>query len=77
MPLFWIVSETEAGKTVFIQESGDLLMARLKASMAGLEGKFVEMHALTPSMARTIPKKMQGRPLSIEEAAGLLKKMQK
>lgn len=77
MPLFWIVSETEAGKTVFIQESGDLLMARVKASMAGLEGKFVEMHQLSPTMARTIPKKMQGRPLTIEEAGRLLKRMQR
>ena len=77
MPLFWIVHETEHGKRVFIQEAGYLLMARLKASMAGFEGKFVEMHELQPQMEKTIPKKMLGRPLSTDEAARLLKKMQR
>lgn len=75
MPLFWIVSETDKGKVVFIQEAGYLLMARLKASMAGLEGKCVEMHQLEPQMERAIPKKMIGRVLTLDEAAGLLKKM--
>lgn len=77
MPLFWIVQDTADGKRIFIQESDYLLMARLKASMAGLEGKFVEGHELEPAMARTIPKKMQGRPLTIEEAGKLLQKMQR
>lgn len=75
MPLFWIVHETEAGKRVFIQEAGDLLMARLKASMAGFEGKFVEGYELEPKMA--VPEKMRGRPLTADEAARLLKRMQK
>jgi hypothetical protein len=74
MPLFWIVSETDKGKRVFIQESGDLLMARLKASMAGMEGKFVEMHKLEPKMEKAVPKKMRGRMLTPGEAAQLLKR---
>jgi len=77
MPLFWIVSETEDGKRVFIQESGDPINARLKAVMAGLPGKLTECHELSPAMARTIPKKALGRPLTIEEAGKLLKKMEK
>lgn len=75
MPLFWIVHETEDGKRVFIQEAGDLLMARLKASMAGFEGEFVEGHELEPKMA--VPEKMQGRPLTADEAGRLLKRMQR
>lgn len=76
MALFWIVQDTPEGKRVFIQESGDLLTARLRASMAGLEGKFVEGHELEPKMAKVVPAKMVGRPLTIDEAARLLRKMQ-
>jgi hypothetical protein len=77
MPLFWIVSEADEGRNVFIQESGDLLNARLKASMAGLDGKFVEAHELQPKMATVVPKKMIGRVLTLDEAARLLEKMPK
>lgn len=75
MPLFWIVHETEDGKRVFIQEAGDLIMARLKANMAGFEGEFVVGHKLGPNM--TVPEKMQGRPLTADDAKRLLKRMQR
>lgn len=74
MPHFWIVNETEDGKRVFIQEAGSLITARLKASMAGFEGKFVEAHQLQAKMVKAIPAKMLGRVLMPEEAARLLKK---
>lgn len=74
MPYFWIVNQTDDGKRVFIQESGDLITARLKASMAGFDGKFVEAHQLEPKMVKAIPAKMLGRVLKPEEAGRLLRK---
>lgn len=74
MPHFWIVNETDDGRRVFIQEAGDILNARLKASVAGLEGRFVEAHQLQAKMVEAIPAKMLGRVLTQEEAARLLKK---
>jgi hypothetical protein len=71
---FWIVNETDDGKRVFIQEAGDILNARLKASVAGFEGRFVEAHQLQAKMVKAIPAKMLGRVLTQDEAARLLKK---
>jgi hypothetical protein len=52
MPLFWIVNEIDGKRHVFVQEAGALIFARLKASLAGFEGQFVEARALQPRHAR-------------------------
>lgn len=70
-----IVNRTGDRKCVLIQESGDLLMARLKASMAGFDGEFVEAHRLDPKMVQLIPKTAVGRVLSLQEAERVLKRL--
>lgn len=77
MPHFWIVNRTGDDKCVFVQESGDLLVARLKASMAGFDGEFVEAHQLDPKMVKLIPKTAIGRVLSLQEADQVLKRLSK
>ena len=56
MPLFWIVHDVDGVRRVFIQEASWPIYARLKASFAGLQGEFVEMHELHAKRARNVPK---------------------
>lgn len=72
MALFWLTFNTARGTEVFIIESAHVMMARIKASMAGQKGDFLECHQLDAKTAKKIPKKMIGRSLSRNE--GLLKK---
>jgi hypothetical protein len=75
MPLFWIVQTIDGAPRVFIQEANAGIYARLKASIAGHQGEFAEMHQLDEKTAKTVPKKMIGRGLSQEEAQALLARM--
>jgi hypothetical protein len=75
MALFWIVNKHEGARRVFLQEGSYVVMARLKANLAGHEGEFVEAHDLGAAMARKVPKKMIGRVLTADEAEKLLEKM--
>jgi hypothetical protein len=75
MPLFWIVHEIDGKRRIFIQEAGALITARIKASIAGFDGEFVEAHALDAKTARKVPKKMIGRALSPREVSALLKRL--
>lgn len=68
----WIVHKVDGQPVVFIQEATGAELARLKASLAGFGGEFSEMHELPDAVARKVPKRMRGRPLTRSEAAGLL-----
>lgn len=70
--LYWIVHKVDGQPVVFIQEATGAELARLKASLAGFGGEFSEMHELPDAVARKVPKRMRGRPLTRSEAAGLL-----
>ena len=58
---------------MFIVEAAHLMMARMKAGMAGQQGAFQEGHKLDAKTARKIPAKMIGRTLS--QAVALLKRI--
>jgi hypothetical protein len=73
--LFWLVFKKGSDITVFIQPAGALGMARLGASLAGIEGEFQEGHELDAKMARKVPKVQIGKPLTRAQANALLKKM--
>ena len=75
MPLFWIVHEIDGKRRIFIQEAGALITARIKASITGFDGEFVEAHTLDAKTARKVPKKMIGRALSPREVSALLDRM--
>ena len=76
MPLFWLVHEIDGERCIFIQEAGALIIARLKAAIAGFDdGVFVEAHMLDAKTARKVPKKMVGRALSPREVSALLNRM--
>jgi hypothetical protein len=62
--MFWLTFETSRGVEVFIVEARHLMMARLKASMAGRLGQFQEGHQLDTKTAKKIPAKMIGRTLT-------------
>ena len=57
MPLFWIVHEIDGKRRIFIQDASALITARIKASIAGFDGTFVEAHTLDAARARRVPKK--------------------
>ena len=75
MPLFWLVREIDGERRVTIREDHALIFASIRASMDGFKGKFVEAHALDETMAKRIPRKMIGRPLTMDEAAALLDRL--
>jgi hypothetical protein len=56
-------------------EGRALITARIKASIAGFDGDFVEAHALDARTARKIPKKMIGRSPPLREANSLLDRL--
>lgn len=74
MPLFWLTYAVEGELLVHIQEGENLMMARMKASLAGQRGGFREAHELDLETAKRVPKAMIGRSLSRREAETLLKK---
>jgi hypothetical protein len=45
VPLFWLVHEIDGARIVTIREDSALIFARLRASMDGFSGTFVEAHA--------------------------------
>jgi hypothetical protein len=73
--LFWIAHREGDEPHVMVAEGNALLFARLRALIAGLKGQYVEGHQLTPAMARKVPKRMVGRPLSKAEAAQLITRL--
>jgi hypothetical protein len=75
MPLYWLVTEHEGERLVYIQEASALVIACMKAKLNGHDGIFVEAHELDAKMTRKIPKKMIGRVLSQEEATELLERL--
>lgn len=75
MALYWIVHQVGREKRVFIQEAAAPLTARLKASIAGHAGNYVEHHALDQPTAAKIPKAAIGRVLSQAEAQALLNRL--
>lgn len=75
MDTYWIVNRVDGQTTVFIAEAADSIGARIKASLAGHKGDFVEYHVLTDEMARKIPKAMMGRVLNGKKAKVLLDKL--
>lgn len=77
MPLFWIVHTLKGNPEVFIQDADGGDIARLKASIAGFEGPYSDMHEPDAKIAAKIPKKMIGRVLDQKEAEVLLKKIGK
>jgi hypothetical protein len=75
MPLFWLVHEINGERRVIIREDSALIYARLRASMDGFGGAFVEAHALDAKTAKKIPKRMIGRALTASVAAALLDRL--
>ena len=73
--MFWLTFETSRGIQVYIVEARHLMMARMKASMAGQHGDFQEGHKLDAKTVKKIPAKMIGRTLTHKEAFALLKKI--
>ena len=73
--MFWLTYETARGTEVFIADAGFLILAKVKAGMAGQTGEFQEGHQLDINTARKIPAKMLGRTLSHKEAFDLLKRI--
>lgn len=73
--MFWLTFKTSRGLEVYIVQASHLLMARMKAGMAGQDGEFQEGHRLDRKTAKKIPAKMIGRTLSQREAVALLKRI--
>lgn len=72
--MFWLTYETPRGTEVFIADSGFLILAKVRASLAGQTGEFQEGYLLDIKTATKIPAKMIGRTISQKEAFALLKR---
>lgn len=70
-----MVYEVDGERRFYIQEASAPILGRLKASLAGLDGKFVEYHELDLKTAKKVPKDLVGRVLKRREALRLLKKL--
>jgi hypothetical protein len=73
--MYWLTFETSGDVQVRIVQANHLLLARMKAGMAGQKGAFQEGHQLDAKTAGKIPEKMVGRSLSQKEATALLKQI--
>jgi hypothetical protein len=74
VPLFWIVYDNPQERTVVLQPASTLLYARILAE-SGKDLTYVESHEIDTETEKKIPRKMIGRPLTMDEANALLKKM--
>ncbi len=75
--LFWLVFKQPKEMAVVIQPAGDIITARVRALLAGIEGEFQEGHELDAKTAKKIPKTQIGKMLSRAQATALLKKLDK
>jgi hypothetical protein len=73
--MFWLTFETARGVEVYIIEARHLMVARVRAGMAGQQGQFQEGHQLDAKTSKKIPAKVIGRTLSHKEAFALLKRI--
>jgi hypothetical protein len=73
--LFWLVFKKGKATTLFIQPSGDIVTARVRAMLANVPGKFQEGYELDDKMAKKVPKKLIAKPLDQKQANALLKKL--
>jgi hypothetical protein len=62
---------------VVIPPAGDLITARMRAALAGIEGDFQEGHELDAKTATKVPKAQIGRILSRPQTTALLKRLDK
>ena len=77
MRLCWLVFEIEGKTLVVIQPAESVVLARMKAAIAGLGAVFRDGHELDAATAAKVPKDMIGRPLSRSEAAKLLDRLER
>jgi hypothetical protein len=70
--LFWLVFKQGNGVAVFIQPAGDLITARMRVALAGMDGEF---HELDAKIAKRMAKDQIGKILSRKQATALLKRL--
>jgi hypothetical protein len=79
--LFWLTYCDRFGRLVcvVIQYSYTLLLARFRASVAGIDqgAAFREGHELDPDMSKLVPATAIGRTLNPDEATKLLRKIER
>lgn len=73
--LYWLVFKRKNDVAVLIQPANHIIMARLRAMIAGIEGEFQEGHRLDAKMARKVPKASIGKLLTASAARSLLKRL--
>ncbi len=73
--LFWLVFKQGNGVAVFIQPAGDLITARMRVALAGMDGEFQEGHELDAKIAKRMAKDQIGKILSRKQATALLKRL--
>ena len=62
---------------MIVQPAGDLITARMRATLADVAGEFQEGHELDAKMAKKVPKAQIGKILSRAQATALLKRLDK
>jgi hypothetical protein len=75
--LFWLVFRASKEVAVIVQPAGDIITARMRVMLAGIEGEFQEGYELDAKTAKKVPKAQIGKVLSRTQATALLKKLDK
>jgi len=73
--MFWLVYRRGGHLEVVIKSDRDLLFARMRLSLDGYEGEFVEGHVLDSKTANKVPKSLLGKTLNQKQATALLQKL--
>jgi hypothetical protein len=60
---------------VIIQPAGDIITARMRAMLAGVEGEFQEGYELDAKTSKKVPKTLVGKQLSRKQTTALLKRL--
>lgn len=73
--LFWLVFKRNDETILVIQPATMMDYAQLRASIALGDGKYQEGYELDDKMAKKVPKKQIGKPLTQKQANALLKRL--
>lgn len=73
--LFWLVFKRKVDVVVLVQPANDIITARMRAMLSGIEGEFQEGHRLDAKTACKVPMSQIGKALTAREARTLLKKL--
>jgi hypothetical protein len=75
MFVYWLVFAVDGRKHVYLEEAHCLIMARLKAGIAGYLDGYVEGYELDHKASAKVPRQHMRKALAAPKAMGVLAKL--